>query len=95
MQKGVAHEYDKMNFYLKQLPFVPAFGLFATKSTAIWCKTECVLMLNAVRFGAKCKAKWCKMQCKMVQDAMQNAAKRETKSIKIHCNGINKPLSNR
>ena len=80
MQKGVAHEYDKMNFYLKQLPFVPAFGLFATKSTAIWCKTECVLMLNAVRFDAKCSAFWCKTQGKMLLNAVQNAAK--SKAIK-------------
>jgi len=58
-KKGVAREYDKMNFYLKQLPFVPAFGLFAAKRTAIWCKTQCVLMLNAVRFDAKCGAFWC------------------------------------
>ena len=39
---------------------------FDAKRSAIWCKTHCVLVLNAVRFGAKRKvngakrsAKWC------------------------------------
>ena len=58
-KRGEVVNVVKMNFYLKQLPFVPAFGLFAAKRTAIWCKTQCVLMLNAVRFGAKCNAFWC------------------------------------
>ena len=26
---------------------------------AIYSKTECVLMLNAMRFGAKCNVFWC------------------------------------
>ena len=30
---------------------------------AIWCKTECVLPLNGVRFGAKRKAK-----CRKIRD---------------------------
>ena len=32
---------------------------------------QCVLMLNAVRFGAKRKLKCRKMQCKMVQNAQR------------------------
>jgi len=48
-----------MYFYLKETAFAPVFGLFAAKYSAIWCKTQCVLMLNAVRFGAKRKAFWC------------------------------------
>ena len=58
-KKGVACEWGKMNFYLKTPPFVPVFGLFAAKCTAIWCKTHCNMVLNAVHFGAKCSAFWC------------------------------------
>ena len=79
-----------MNIYFKKPPFVPHLGLFAAKCTAICCKTQCNMPLNAVRFGAKCSAFWCKMQGKMVLNAVQNAAKRKTKSINMHYNGINK-----
>jgi len=55
-----------MNFYLKRPPFAPVSGLFgakwvrfAAKWDAFWCKMECVLMLNARRFGAKRKVKCC------------------------------------
>ena len=58
-KKGVAYECCKMNFYLKRPPFAPDFGLFAPKYTAFWCKTHCVLVQNALRFGAKCTAFWC------------------------------------
>ena len=30
---------------------------YAAKRSAIWCKTHCVLVLNAVQNAAKCKAK--------------------------------------
>ena len=79
-----------MNIYLNKPLFAPILGLFAAKCSAIWYKTQCILVLNTVRFGAKCLAFWCKTQGKMVQNAVQNAAKRRAKSIKIHCNGINK-----
>jgi len=59
MQKGVSTPMWKMNLYSKELVFAPAFGLFAAKHRAICGKTQCVLVLNAVRFGAKCKAKCC------------------------------------
>ena len=36
-KKGLAYEYDKMNFYLKETAFAPVFGLFAAKRTAFWC----------------------------------------------------------
>ena len=78
-----------MNIYYKQPPFAPVLGLFSAKYSAIWCKMQCNMPLNAVRFGAKCSAFWCKTQGKMVQNAVQNAAKRDTKSIKIRPNGIN------
>ena len=68
-KKGLAYECSKMNFYLKGPPFTLDFGLFAAKYTAFWCKTHCVLMQNALRFGAKCTAFWCKTQGKMVQNA--------------------------
>jgi len=34
---------------------------------------QCILLLNAVRFGAKRKAKWCKTQWKMLLKARQKA----------------------
>ena len=37
---------------------------YAAKRSAICRKTQCVLVLNAVRFGAKRKVKWCKTQGK-------------------------------
>jgi len=48
-----------MNLYSKELVFAPTFGLFAAKWGAICGKTQCVLVLNAVRFGAKRKVKCC------------------------------------
>ena len=27
---------------------------YAAKRNAFWCKMQCVLVLNAMRFGAKC-----------------------------------------
>ena len=58
-KKGVVCEYDKMNFYLKMPPSAPDLGLFAAKCKVKWCKTQCVLVLNAVRFAAKWRAFWC------------------------------------
>ena len=58
-----------MNLYLKAPPPAPDFGLFATKYKVKWCKTQCVLLLNAVRFAAKRKVKWCKTQGEMMQNA--------------------------
>jgi len=45
-----------MNIYFNQPPFAPVFGLFAAKYSAIWCKMQCNMPLNAMRFGAKCSA---------------------------------------
>ena len=70
---GLGCEYGKVNFYLKQPPFAPVFGLFAAKRTAFWYKIHCVLLLNTLRFGAKCKVKWCKMQCKVPLNAKRCA----------------------
>ena len=91
---GLACECCKMNFYLKTPPYALVFGLFAAKWSAFWCKTECVLVLNGVRFGAKWSVFCYKTQGVLVLNAVQNAAKCETKSIKIHCNGINKTFPN-
>ncbi len=52
-KKGLVAKVGKMNFYLKETVFAPVFGLFAAKRTAFWYKTQCILVLNAVRFGAK------------------------------------------
>ena len=91
---GLVCECGKMNFYLKTQPCALVFGLFAAKWSAFWCKTECVLVLNGVRFDAKWSVFCCKTQGVLVLNAVQNAAKSETKSIKIHCNGINKTFPN-
>jgi hypothetical protein len=45
-----------MNIYLIAPPSTPNFGLLAAKCSAFWCKTQCNLPLNAVRFGAKRRA---------------------------------------
>ena len=58
-KKCLVCEYDKMNIYFKKPPFVPHFGLFAAKYSAICGKTQCNMPQNAVRFGAKRKVKWC------------------------------------
>ena len=80
----------KMNFYLNRPPPTPVLGPFAAKCNAFWCKTQCNMPLNAVRFGAKCSAFWCKTQGEMVLNAVLNAAKCEAKSINIRWNSINK-----
>ncbi len=48
-----------MNIYFKEPQFALDFGLFGAKYAAFWCQTQCILLLNAVRFGAKCKVKCC------------------------------------
>ena len=58
-KKGLVCEYDKMNFYLKTPPSTPDLGLFAAKCKVKWCKMQCVLPLNVVRFDAKRNVKWC------------------------------------
>ncbi len=83
-----------MNIYVSQQPFTSVFGVLTAKSTVICRKTQCVLVLNATRFGAKCSAFWCKMQGKMVLNAVQKGAKYKVKSIKMHDNGINKTFYN-
>ena len=55
---GLVVHADKMNIYFIKPRFAPYFGLFAAKCSAIWYKTQCILVLNAVRFGAKCNAFW-------------------------------------
>ena len=79
-----------MNIYVGKPPFTSVLGVFIAKSTVICRKTQCVLVLNATRFGAKCSAFWCKMQGKMVLNTVQKGAKYKVKSIKMHRNGINK-----
>ena len=51
-RKGLPCECDEMNFYLKRPLFVPRFGRFAAKCTAFWCKIQCALVQNTLRF-------WC------------------------------------
>ena len=80
---GLVVHADKMNIYFIKPRFAPYFGLFAAKCSAIWYKTQCILVLNAVRFGAKCSTFWCKTQGKMPLNASRL-------SINIRCNGINK-----
>ena len=82
-KKGLVVHANKINIYSIKPRFAPYFGLFAAKCSAIWYKTQCILVLNVVRFGAKRNAFWCKTQGKMVQNASRL-------SINIRCNGINK-----
>ena len=65
---------------------------FDAKRTAIWCKTQCNMVLNAVQYGAKCSAFWCKMQGVLVQNARRFGAKCEVKSIIIHSDCIKQNL---
>ena len=58
-KKGLVVHAGKMNIYFKEPPIALVFGLFAAKCSAIWYKTQGILVLNAVRFGAKCKVFWC------------------------------------
>ena len=58
-KKGLVVHAGKMNIYFKEPPIALGFGLFSAKCSAIWYKTQCILVLNAVRFGAKCNAFWC------------------------------------
>ena len=59
MPKGVNMRMRQMNIYYTEPPFAPYFGLFAAKCSAIWYKTQCILVLNAMRFAAKRNAFWC------------------------------------
>ena len=68
-KRGVVVNAGKMNIYYKELPFAPILRQFGAKCSAIWCKTQCALVQNAVCFGAKCSVFWCKMQCVLVQNA--------------------------
>ena len=58
-KKGVHVNVGKMNFYLRKPPLAPVLRQFAAKWRVICRKTQCVLVLNAVYFGAKRKVKWC------------------------------------
>ena len=58
-QKGVVVHAGKMYFYLNRPSLAPVLGLFAANCTAICCKTQYNMPLNAVRFGAKRKVKCC------------------------------------
>ena len=51
-KKGVVVHAVKMNIYLKTSPLTPVFWAFCGKM-------QCVLVLNAVHFGAKRSAFWC------------------------------------
>jgi len=62
MQKGDT-------FTCKQNEFLFKPTATNTRFRAICSKTECVLPLNAMRFGAKCNAFWYKMECVLVLNA--------------------------
>ena len=50
---------------------------------------QCVLVLNAMRFGAKRSVFWCKTQCDLVLNAVRFATKCKAIRINIRRNGIN------
>ena len=62
VQKGGGFKCGQNEFLFKKAALCTCFG-------AIYCKMECVLPLNALRFGAKCLAFWCKMECVLVLNA--------------------------
>ena len=58
-KKGLVVNVGKLNIYLKELLFAPVSELFGAKRSAFWCKTQCNMPLNAVRFTAKWSAFCC------------------------------------
>jgi hypothetical protein len=63
---GVLVNEGKMNIHssnhnLHQISgcFAPKSVHFGAKHSAIWCKTQCILVLSARHFGAKRKTKCC------------------------------------
>ena len=57
--------------------FLPLHTMYInTYRLAFWCKMPCVLMQNALRFGANCTAFWCKIHCVLVLNAVYLAANR-------------------
>ena len=56
-------------FKCGQNEFVFKKAALCTFLGAICSKMECILPLNALRFGAKCLAFWCKMECVLVLNA--------------------------
>jgi len=58
-KKGLAYKRRQDEYTFIKPQFAPDFGLFTTKTSAFWCKTQCNMVQNAVRFGAKCSAFWC------------------------------------
>ncbi|OFQ16558.1 hypothetical protein HMPREF2955_11205 [Prevotella sp. HMSC073D09] len=75
MQKGGACECGKMNIYFKRPPFACFWRPFATKCSVFWCQMLCVLMLNAVHFGAKCKEISIKIHRNSINKTFQNHQK--------------------
>ena len=49
----------KMSVHCIKPQFAPVSGLFAAEKGAFCRKMECVLVLNAVHFGAKRSTFWC------------------------------------
>jgi len=58
-------------------------NLICTIFWVICSKMHCVLMQNAMRFGAKQTAFWCKMRCDLLLNARQFAAKYRMKCINL------------
>jgi len=63
-KKGLAYKRRQDEYTFIKPPFVPDFGLFTTKTSAFWCKTQCNMVQNAVRFGAKRKVNGAKCSTK-------------------------------
>ena len=60
---------------MRQNEFLFRKAVVRTSFEPICSKMHCILLLNAVHFGAKRSVFWCKMQCVLVQNARQNGAK--------------------
>ena len=73
---------------MRQNEYLFRKAVVCTSFGPIYSKMQCVLVLNAVHFGAKRSVFWCKTQGKMVLNAVQNGGKCESMCINIPYNGI-------
>jgi len=72
MQKGVSGKCIQNEYTLHKTAI-------CSRLRDVFCEIHCVLVLNAVHFGAKHSAFWCKTQCILVQNARCFGAKCKAK----------------
>ncbi len=72
MQKGECCTYRQNEYLFYDTAIYTPFWVICSE-------THCVLVLNALRFGAKCTVFWCKMECVLMLNAVRFGAKRKVK----------------